>query len=302
MNAQNIRQQNLAVEREHQSENEAAQALSSVDDIFLDQSLFRFDFANLAGSSLLMHEDEVLLDKWYEFSEEADRWFHSLFERAVLDAPAANEQGELLQNTPVPQNYLNQISDAQELYHLYTIAKQLTMDKKTFLGKPFGLFLKLDKLVHARNQVLENHKFCQNATKKFFFRFREPFESDACFKYLKKSIHHAVSLGVFLRKYRRDKRSEDFEAENVTPGMIIDFRDEDQRTDYLNPDVSEFVEVELATAERYYQRLVREKEEKEQELANERLRRAAMNPGQPGGRNFKSKKNNNNRKLSKRNQ
>lgn len=310
MNREEIRRRNLALEEEQAQENEAAIAEAHSDDIVLDESLFTFNFRDLSRSTLFLHGDEALFDRWHEFSEEANTWFNAIFRQAVLHAPAANQQGVLAAANPVPQNYLNQLSDMEQLNYLHNVAKQLGMDKKTFMGKPFGVFVKLDKIVQLRNQVLTNHQFCLSAVKKFFFKIRE--RGDACFKYLKQSIHEAIASGLFLRKYRRDRRTDEFEADGISPGTIIDFRNADQRMDYLNPDVSEFVEPELELAERYFQRLVRENEERQQEQANQRLR-DAMQPQagpaqgnqvrqrQPGGKRLKSKKNNNVRKLSKRN-
>jgi hypothetical protein len=302
MNREEIRRRNLALEQEQAQENEAAVAEAHRDDIVLNENLFTFNFRDLSKSTLFIHGDEALFDRWHEFSEEANIWFNAIYTRAVLNAPAVNQQGVLAPPNPVPQNYLNQLSDVEQLNYLHNVAKQLGMDKKTFMGKPFGVFVKLDQIVQLRNQVLTNHQFCLSALKKFFFKIRE--RGDACFKYLKQSIHEAIASGIFLRKYRRDRRSDEFEADEVSPGTIIDFRNAEQRMDYLNPDVSEFVEPQLELAERYFQRLVRENEERQQDLANQRLRDAMRPPAeqrQPGGNRLKSKKNNNVRKLSKRN-
>ena len=109
-------------------------------------------------------------------------------------------------------------------------------------------------------------------------------KGDACINYLTRSINKLISTGCFLHKYRRDCDIESecrSDVENVRPGMIIDFRDETQRYDYLNINCSEFVDPELELAERYLQEKIRIKEDELQRRANQGLVNARR---QPGGR------------------
>jgi hypothetical protein len=141
-----------------------------------------------------------------------------------------------------------------------------------------------------RNKVLSSHNFCLSTFKKLLTKIYV-YKKDACYTHLYNDINNLIASGIFLRKYRDDLTENELklaESSNAELNKIIDFRNHEERVDYLNTEMSIFVDPELNVAEKYLHVLIKAKQYAEQQLVNERDRKA-----QNAGRYLKSKKINN---------
>ena len=284
-----VRQQNLAVERQHQAEQEIAAEELNTDEITISDDFFRFNPNRISDSEMRVYEDESILVNWYRLKKDVDAFFMNILRPAHINVPVADSHGNALRMENVSQNYLNQLVSGDTLTALYNRSIQLGMNKIHLDSRylQFGLFTRLNELVQIRNQVLKDLAWCQSTLKQYLWKplqlLPKVEKGDACLNYLLRSISKCISTGLFLRQYRRDRNPDiDFYAGNILPGMIIDFRNVEQREDYLNINCSEFVDPELQEAERYLQEKIRVKEAPQQRLAERRLREARQ--AQPGGK------------------
>jgi len=295
MNAQQIRDANKKIEEETLKEI-ALQSKPVVDDIKLNNEFaFLFDEeGDVTQSKVLKYDDEHLILKWCDFIKEVDDWFRSLMSEAVIKAPRLVD-GRLEEvTTPLP--YLNQISDMKQLNYLHTKSKDLQMNNRAD-STDFGTFMRLDEIVQLRNKVISSHNFCLSTFKKFLTKIHI-YNKDACYTHLYKDVNNLISTGIFLRKYRDDLTQNQLdlaESDNARLNKIIDFRNEDERSDYLDTERSIFVDDALNVAEKYLHVLIKAKQEAHQQLVNERDKKA-----QDAGRYRKSKKNKKVNKLSKK--
>ena len=284
-----VRQQNLELERQHQAQQELVNEELNSEEIQLGDDFFYFNTNRISDSVMRYYEDENILVQWYRLKKEVDSFFMDILKPAQINAPVADADGRAVRMADVSQNYINQIASGDNLNRLYTRSIQLGMDKIQLdhRYKDFGIFTRLNELVQIRNQVFKDLAWCQSTIKQYLWKpiqmLPKVEKGDACLNYLQRSISKCISIGLFLRQYRTDKNAKlDFHAKKARVGMIIDFRNEEQREDYLNMNSSEFVDPELQEAERYLQEKIRVKEAPQQLLAERRLREAQA--AQPGGR------------------
>ena len=254
---------------------------------------------------VILHSDEMEILEWCAFIREVSDWFRSLLEPAEFVA----QPGQAV-HRPGIFPYTNQIQNMDRVNELYREAVRLKMNTtslyKDFIGMshniPIGTFRRLEKIIQMRDEVLKNHKWCLSNFKTFVWKQIQKLpkvqQGDTCFINLEKSIDDLISTGLFLRKYRSDltQREIDTAIGDAAADRIINFENEDERQDYLNVNLSVFVEPELNKAEVYLLTLVRERDRAERELVQERLRRQE----QDAGRYLKSKKNKKITKISKR--
>jgi hypothetical protein len=285
-----VRQQNIAEELRNRPEQERAERQLNNENIELSNDFFNFDFDNIGNSQIQEYEDENLLVQWHALKVEVDNFFRHILTPAGIVAPVAAPAGNAVNVQNVQQGYINQLENDNELTELYERSIQLGMDKTTLIfdDTECGVFKRLHELVNVRNQVLKDFAWCQSSLKKYLWKTVQMLpkveKGDACINYLTRSINKLISTGCFLRKYR-DCNIELYCAahhEVVHPGMIIDFRDDAQREDYLNMTCSEFVDPELELAERYLQEKIRAKEAELQGRTNQGLVNARRR--QEGGR------------------
>jgi hypothetical protein len=295
MNAQQIRDANKKIEEETLKET----ALTSQpvdDDIELNKEFgFLFDEeGDITKSKVLKFDDEHLILKWCDFIREVDDWFVSLMSQAVIKAPTLVNGS--LQEVTTSLPYLNQISDMRQLHYLHNKSKDLQMNNRAD-STDFGTFMRLDDIIQLRNKVLSSHNFCLSTFKKFLTKIHI-YNKDACYTHLYKDINNLISTGIFLRKYRDDltkPQLELAESSNAELNKIIDFRDPQERSDYLDTERSIFVDNELNVAEKYLHVLIKAKQDAHQQLVNERDKKA-----QDAGRYLRSKKNKKVNKLSRK--
>lgn len=297
-NRQNVRQMNLQAEAEAEEP-----VLDNDEPTKLNDLFFEFN-DNISSSVLLVHADEEKIYEWVDLMNDVNNWFNGLLSLAVLKGVPVRGSDGSITNQDVKQNYLNQIQNMDEVNSLVQKAKSLEMHQRNiFRGVPFGTYTRLNKVIAMRDLVLKNHNFCLNKFKQFLWKgfqiLPKVEKGDACFNHLNKSINELISTGLFLRKYRDDLTPTDLLLASPTaalnPGKIIDLRDEHEREDYLNCEMSVFVEPELHIAEMYLHDLIDNQHKAEQALANERIRQA-----QRAGRYLKSKNNKRVNKLSKK--
>ena len=293
-----VREQNAAEELRHREEQERAERELNAEDIELSDDFFRFDLDNIGNSAMQEYTDEDILVQWHALKVDVDNFFRRIITPTVIVAPVAAPRGNAVNVQNVQQGYINQLDNDDELSRLHQRSLQLGMDQASVVAgervslfdepqnNVFGVFRRLDDLVNARNQVLKDFIWCQSRLQKYLWKTIQLIpkveKGDACINYLTRSINKLISTGCFLRKYRRDCdiQSECAEEEqNVTRGMIIDFRVEAQRTDYLNIRCSEFVDPELELAERYLQAKILAKENELQQRARQELVNARRLPG-----------------------
>ena len=291
LNAQNVRRMNLLV-----AEEAPAPVLDDTEPNKLNNTFFEFNTLDVNESVLLIQSDEDTIYEWVELMNDANDWFNGLLNQAVLKGvPVSGADGSIT-NQDVKQPYLNQIQDMQEVISLVEKAKSLEMHQRNiYRGVPFGTYTRLNNVITLTDVVLRNYNFCLNKFKQFLWR--NVGKDDACFNHLNKSINELISTGLFLRKYRNDLTPNDLSmgSDTAAPDKIIDFRHEDEREDYLNCEMSVFVNPELNKAERYLHDLITNQHKAKQALADERNRQA-----QDAGRYLKSKKNKRVNKLSKK--
>ena len=297
-NAQDIRRMNLQVAAEAE-----APVLDSDEPAKLNDLFFEFN-DNISSSVLFVHADEEKIYEWVDLMNDVNDWFNGLLMPAVLKGvPVIGSDGSIT-NQDVKQDYLNQIQDMTQVNSLVQKAKSLEMHQRNiFRGVPFGTYTRLNKVIAMRDLVLKNHNFCLNKFKQFLWKgvqiLPKVEKGDACFNHLNKSISELISSGLFLRKYRDDLTPSDLSMASPTaalnPGKIIDLRHEQEREDYVNCEMSIFVDPELNRAEMYLHDLITKQHKAEQALANERLRQA-----QAAGRYLRSKNNKRVNKLSKK--
>ena len=275
---------------ENQTLNELALTNESIDDdIELNQEFaFLFDLeGDITKSKVVKYDDEHLILKWSDFIKEVDNWFSSIINQAIVKAPVLVDGNLQERITSLP--YLNQLSDMNQLNYLHNKAKDLRMNNRSD-GTDFGTFMRIDEIIQLRNKVLSSHNFCLSTFKRFLTKIYI-YNKDACYTNLYRNINNLISTGIFLRKYRDDLTQNQLslaESRNPELNKIIDFRNHEDRVDYLNTEMSIFVEPELNLAEKYLHVLIKAKHDTEQQLVNERDRKA-----QNGGRYLKSKKINN---------
>jgi hypothetical protein len=252
---------------------------------------------------VILHSDEIEILEWCAFIREVNDWFRSLLEPAEFVA----QHGQVVQNDEFP--YTNQIQNMDRVNELYREAIRLKMNTTSlytdFIGMshniPIGTFRRLSKIIQMRDEILKNHKWCLSTVKTFVWkqiqRLPKVKKGDTCFINLEKSINDLISTGLFLRRYRNDLTPSDIDTAigDAIPNRIINFENEDERQDYLNVNLSVFVEPELNKAEVYLEDLLRERERAAQELGEEWRRQQ-----QDAGRYLKSRKNKKITKISKR--
>jgi hypothetical protein len=252
---------------------------------------------------VILHSDEIEILEWCAFIREVNDWFRSLLEPAEFVA----QHGQVVQNDEFP--YTNQIQNMDRVNELYREAIRLKMNTASlytdFIGMshniPIGTFRRLSKIIQMRDEILKNHKWCLSTVKTFVWkqiqRLPKVKKGDTCFINLEKSINDLISTGLFLRRYRNDLTPSDIDTAigDAIPNRIINFENEDERQDYLNVNLSVFVEPELNKAEVYLEDLLRERERAAQELGEEWRRQQ-----QDAGRYLKSRKNKKITKISKR--
>ena len=291
LNAENVRRMNLLAEAEA-----PAPVVDDDEPNKLNSTFFEFNTLDINKSVLLIQSDEDKIYDWVKLMNDANDWFNGLLSQAVLKkVPVRGADGSIT-NQDVKQDYLNQIQDMQEVISLVAEAKSLEMQQRNiYKGVPFGTYTRLNNVITMRDIVLRNHTFCLNKFKQFLWRGVG--KEDACFNHLNKSINELISTGLFLRKYRDDLTPSDLlmGSDTAAPDKIIDLRHADEREDYLNCEMSVFVEPELNKAERYLHELIANQHKAAQALADERNRQA-----QSAGRYLKSKNNKRVNKLSKK--
>lgn len=295
MNAQQIRDANKKIEEEALKE-AALQSKPVADDIELNKEFaFLFDEeGDITQSKVFKYDDEHLILKWCDFIKEVDDWFRSLMSQAVIKAPQLVNGS--LQEVTTTLPYLNQISDMRQLNYLHTKSKDLQMNNRAD-STDFGTFMRLDEIIQLRNKVISSHNFCLSTFKKFLTKIHI-YNKDACYTHLYKDINNLIATGIFLRKYRDDLTENQLdlaESSNARLDKIIDFRDEDERSDYLDTERSIFVDDALNVAEKYLHVLIRAKQDLHQQLIKERDKKA-----QEAGRYLRSKKNKKVNKLSRK--
>ena len=293
LNAENVRRMNLLAAAEA-----PAPVVDDDEPNKLNNTFFEFNTLDINKSVLIIQSDEDKIYEWVQLMNQVNDWFNGLLSQAVLKGvPVIGADGSIT-NQDVKQDYLNQIQNMAEVNSLITKAKSLEMHQRNiYRGVSFGTYTRLNNLITMRDLVLRNHTFCLNKFKQFLWRGVG--KEDACFNHLNKSINELISTGLFLRKYRNDLTPTDLSLASPTaalnPGKIIDLRHVDEREDYLNCEMSVFVEPELNKAERYLHELIANQHKAAQALADERNRQA-----QSAGRYLKSKKNKKVNKLSKK--
>lgn len=296
-NARNIRRLNLEAESAAEApvvENEQPNQLSNV--------FFDFNTRDIDKSVLLVTEDEDTLYEWNQLMEDVNNWFNGLLTPHVLkQVPISKRDGSVVKED-VKQPYLNQIQNMEEVNGLYERALSLEMHRRNInKGAPFGTFLRLNNVVSLRETVLRNHRFCLSKFKQFLWKGVQMLpkveKGDACFNHLNKSINQLISTGIFLRKYRSDLTTSELGLASDTAALnkIIDMSNVDECQDYLNCEMSVFVEPELHKAEMYLHELIRNQHKSEQALAEERKEQS-----QKAGRYLRSKNNKRLNNLSKR--
>lgn len=294
MNREQIRDANKKVEDETLKELASAPKPAYEDIELSNEFAFVFDEDDITKSKVLKFDDEHLILKWCDFIREVDSWFASIMTQATINAPVLVNGSLQQQVTPLP--YLNQINDMKQLLYLHNKAQELQMSNRED-STHFGTFMRLDDIVQMRNKVLSSHKFCLSTFKKLLTKIRV-YAKDACYTHLYKDINNLIASGLFLRKYRDDLIQSQLdlaESGNAALNKIIDFRDSAERVDYLDTERTIFVEPELNLAEKYLHVLIKANHDAQQQLVNERDKKA-----QNAGRYLRSKKNKRVNKLSKK--
>lgn len=296
-NPQNVRQMNLQAEAEAQ-----APVVEHDEPNKLNSTFFEFNTSDINKSVLLVNSDEAKIYEWVELMNEANDWFNGLLSPAVLKGVPVRGADGSITIQDVKQDYLNQIQDMQEVISLVAKAKSLEMHQRNiYRGVSFGTYTRLNNVITIRDLVLRNHTFCLSKFKQLLWKgvqiLPKVEKGDACFNHLNKSINELISTGLFLRKYRDDLTPNDLSlaSDTAAPGKIIDLRHENEREDYLNCEMSVFIELELNKAERYLHDLITNQHKAAQALVDERDRQA-----QRAGRYLKSKNNKRVNKLSKK--
>jgi hypothetical protein len=296
-NANDIRRMNLQAAAEAEAPVFNDDQATKLNDLF-----FQFNNDNITSSVLLIQEDEEKVYEWVELMDEVNKWFNGILRPFVLKQVPILAADGTLEMKNVKQPYLNQIQDMQEVSSFHERAKLLEMHQRNlFRGVPFGLYTRLNNLISMRDLVLKNHKFCLSKFKQFLWRGVQILprveKGDACFNHLNKSINQLISTGLFLRKYRSDLTTTDLGMASDTAVLdkIIDMTHDEERQDYVNCEMSIFVEPELNKAERYLHDLITNQQKAEQALAEQRKTEA-----QKAGRYLRSKNNKRVNKLSKK--
>jgi hypothetical protein len=308
--ARRMLEERLPIDQIIQATGLSREEIENLDDNMLELSndFFMFNPGRDQQSQqdyVILHSDEMEILEWCAFIREVSDWFRSLLEPAEF----ATQPGQTV-HRPGIFPYTNQIQNMDRVNELYSEAIRLKMNTtslyKDFLGIPhnipIGTFRRLEKIIQMRDEVLKNHKWCLSTIKTFVWKQIQKLpkvkKGDTCFINLQKSIDDLISTGLFLRKYRNDLKPRDIDTAigDAIPNRIINFENEDERQDYLNVNLSVFVEPELNKAEVYLLTLVLERDRAELESVRERQEREE----QDAGRFLKSKKNKKITKISKR--
>lgn len=94
-------------------------------------------------------------------------------------------------------------------------------------------------------------------------------KGNSCFNNLQKALDDIRATGLFLRRYQNDVSHSEFNG--AVPKKVIDFRNDAQRIDYLNTEISIFIEPELSNAEMYFHTLLAQQHVEERAASQRRL-------------------------------
>jgi hypothetical protein len=228
-----IRAQNLAL---------AAQAENPV--VPMDTDGLSNAFFNFATGRLQIHPDEGQLMMLGDYIGRVVEWFEGL----MRPPPPMATGIPGLQDTVFP--HCNQITTLRPVLEFLD-------ESKTFkLGKNNGTVKRLQRVLDLHANVVKAHGSCTSRLRKTLNLLPLVGKKNACFDWLSKALNETTSSGLFLRRYRDDIPENALEAEaaadDAIAGRVIDFRNPDQRTDYLNTNVSIFIEPVLRNAEMYF--------------------------------------------------
>ena len=299
--ARRMLEEGMSIEQIIQATGLSREEIENLDDNLLELSneffLFHPDGEQQQDAPKL-YQDEIKILVWCTFIHEVDDWLNHLLTPAEFEP----QPGQAIQRRgQFP--YTNQIQNMDRVNQFYREAIRLNMNTTSLYKDniPIGTFRRLEKIIQMRDEVLKNHKWCLSTVKKWVWkqiqRTKIVQQGDICFINLEKSINDLISTGLFLRRYRSDLTPSDIGSAmgNAANNRIINFNNEGERQDYLNVNLSVFVETELNNVEVYLHALARERERAVDELREEWRRHE-----QDAGRYLKSKKNKRITKISKR--
>ena len=200
-----------------------------------------FDFRT---EQVQLYSDEERLLAVAGYTHKVVDWFAGL----IQPAPS-----QIIAGQTVPGRFCNQI-------RLLAPVRDFLAEAATLrLGKKNGTVQRLEKVLAVHAEVVAAYNLCtSSALRKFTHSAIQMLpmvqKRGACFERLERALNVATQTGLFLRRYRNDDASlEDHsESSDASPGVTINFNNADQRVDYLNTEVSVFVEPELQSAEMYF--------------------------------------------------
>ena len=223
-----------------------------------------FDFST---KRLQLYPDEERLLEMAAYTGQVTDWFEGLMRRPLASGIAAADDAAF--------PHCNQIDTMRPVSAFLAEALARRLDKKN------GTVKRLENVVAVHAEVVSAHKSCTSGLRQFTRKALQFLpgvkKRDACFERLEKALNGAIQTGLFLRCYRRDLSVSDFESFSVSnaayAGRVIDFNNAQQREDYLNTEVSVFIEPALRIAEMYFhtllaQRQLAEHVEQQRQLVN----------------------------------
>jgi hypothetical protein len=211
-------------------------------------------FFNFSTGRLQMYSDEEQLLLLCDYTGRVTDWFEGLMQHPPVAVAGVVGAGD------VSFQHCNQITTLQPVTTFLVEAKSLK------LGKKNGTVKRLENVIALHGGVDSAHKACTSTLRQLTRRVVQLLpgtsKKNACFDRLDRALRAATESGLFLRRYRDDLGQSEFEAlaelRSPVPGRIINFNNAAQRRDYLNTEVSVFLEPALANAEMYFHTLLRQ--------------------------------------------
>jgi hypothetical protein len=233
-----------------------------------DVSSLSDTFFNFSTGRLQIHLDEAQIMLLGDYTGRVVEWFEGL----MRPPPPMASGIPNVQDTVF--THCNQITTLRPV-------REFLLESKTFkLGKNNGTVKRLQRVLDMQANVVKAHETCVSKVRQTLSALPIIGNRNACFAGLQKALNEAAASGLFLRRYRNDITDDALETDAqydvATRGRLIDFRNSQQRADYLNTEVSIFVEDELMIAEMYFHTLL-----SQQHLENRAAHQSRLNSTPP---------------------
>jgi hypothetical protein len=220
-------------------------------------------FFNFRTGRLQIQPDEAQVLLLGDYTGRVIEWFEGL-----MRPPPHLEAGI----TGVPDVVFPHCNQIKIMRPVMTFLEE---SKNFKLGKTNGTVKRLQRVHDLQANVVKAHGSCTSRVQKTLNALPLIGKKNACFDGLQKALNEAAASGLFLRRYRDDISESALMAEAVddgaTLGRIIDFRKPNQRADYLNTELSIFVEPGLMTAEMYFHTMLAQQNVENQVAHQSRL-------------------------------